>query len=149
MVPSNGYIHCTIADPAGTVIYQKAPVTDGKFSFSVFSSGEHRICFSNPDSDSKTINFRMDAGRESLESLATRSSLKPLEMSLQSLADTLSQAQYELDYLREREERMASMNESTSNRLIGFSFFTLVLLIGITASQVLYMKKFLKSKNAL
>lgn len=148
--PSNGAIHCTISDPTGTVIYQKAPVNEGKFSFVVSNAGEHKICFSNPDGDSKVIKLTMETGRENvLDSLAKRDNLKPLERQLNTLIDSVQQAQFELDYLKGREELMAEMNESTSSRLLGFTFFTIVVLTGITASQVVYMKKFLKSKNAL
>ncbi|RLN36580.1 hypothetical protein BBJ28_00021817, partial [Nothophytophthora sp. Chile5] len=52
-------------------------------------------------------------------------------------------------YMREREAAMRDTNESTNSRVLWFSFFSIVVLLGMGVWQVLYLKKFFKSKKLI
>ena len=65
------------------------------------------------------------------------------------MEDTVDEIHREMLYMREREAMMRNTNESTNARVLWFSFFSIVVLLGMGVWQVLYLKKFFKSKKLI
>ena len=55
----------------------------------------------------------------------------------------------DFQYMKQREEEMRDTNESTNSRVLYFSIFSMCCLIGLATWQVLYLRKFFKSKKLI
>ena len=52
-------------------------------------------------------------------------------------------------HMRQREEEMRDTNESTNSRVLYFSIFSMLCLLGLATWQVLYLRKYFKSKKLI
>jgi len=75
--------------------------------------------------------------------------LKPLEIELRRLEDLSDSIVNDFQYMKQREEEMRSTNESTNSRVLYFSVFSMLCLVGLATWQVLYLRKFFKSKKLI
>jgi hypothetical protein len=74
---------------------------------------------------------------------------KPLEVELRRLEDLSDSIVNDFQYMKQREEEMRSTNESTNSRVLYFSIFSMLCLVGLATWQVLYLRKFFKSKKLI
>ena len=54
-----------------------------------------------------------------------------------------------IDYMREREERMRHTNESIHERLIAYCVLTIGVLLALSIFQLIYLKRFFVSKKVI
>eukprot|EP00644_Phytophthora_capsici_P011480 jgi/Phyca11/508711/fgenesh2_kg.PHYCAscaffold_37_\ len=73
----------------------------------------------------------------------------PVEKELRKMEDTVDEIHREMLYMREREATMRNTNESTNSRVLWFSFLSIIVLLGMGVWQVMYLKKFFKSKKLI
>ena len=52
-------------------------------------------------------------------------------------------------HMRQREEEMRDTNESTNSRVLYFSIFSMCCLLALATWQVLYLRKYFKSKKLI
>jgi hypothetical protein len=81
--------------------------------------------------------------------LAETSKLKPLEVELKRLEDLSEAIVQDFAYMRKREEEMRGTNESTNARVLYFSIFSMLCLLGLASWQVLYLRRYFKSKKLI
>jgi hypothetical protein len=99
--------------------------------------------------------------------VAKAEQLKPLELELRKMQDTVNSVLVEMMYFRAREEAMRDTNgtccgvggsfegltleipESTNFRVQWFSIFVVLVLVGLGALQILYMKRYFRSKKLI
>lgn len=55
----------------------------------------------------------------------------------------------EMDYLRQREQKLRDTNESTNNRVKWFAFGTMGMLVSLGAWQVVYLRAYFRYVVAL
>merc|ERR1712072_1396532 len=82
------------------------------------------------------------------ENLGDAAKLKPLEVELKRLEDMSESIVQDFAFMRRREEEMRDTNESTNSRVLYFSIFSMCCLLGLATWQVLYLRKYFKSKKA-
>ncbi|KAG6442517.1 hypothetical protein O3G_MSEX002413 [Manduca sexta] len=75
--------------------------------------------------------------------------LKPVEMELKRLEDLSEAIVQDFTMMRKREEEMRDTNESTNNRVLFFSIFSMVCLLGLATWQVLYLRRYFKAKKLI
>lgn len=75
--------------------------------------------------------------------------LKPLEIELKKLEDLSSAVVEDFVQMRKREEEMRDTNESTNNRVLYFSIFSMICLLSLATWQVLYLRNFFKTKKLI
>merc|ERR1719361_990503 len=75
--------------------------------------------------------------------------LKPLEVELRRLEDLSDSIVNDFQYMKTREEEKRSTNESTNSRVLYFSIFSMMCLVCLATWQVLYLRKFFKSKKLI
>merc|ERR1711997_1217330 len=86
---------------------------------------------------------------KSYEGLADANKLKPLEIELKRLEDLSESIVQDFAHMRQREEEMRDTNESTNSRVLYFSIFSMCCLLGLATWQVLYLRKYFKSKKLI
>jgi len=83
------------------------------------------------------------------ENLGDAAKLKPLEVELKRLEDLSESIVQDFNYMRQREEEMRDTNENTNSRVLYFSIFSMCCLLGLATWQVLYLRKYFKSKKLI
>merc|ERR1712138_143855 len=91
----------------------------------------------------------MGVEAKSYEGLADANKLKPLEIELKRLEDLSESIVQDFSFMRKREEEMRDTNESTNSRVLYFSIFSMCCLLGLATWQVLYLRKYFKSKKLI
>ncbi|GFS19147.1 transmembrane emp24 domain-containing protein 10 [Elysia marginata] len=81
--------------------------------------------------------------------MARSEKLKPLEVELRRLEDLSKSIVDDFAYMRAREEQMRDTNESTHSRVMYFSLFSMLCLLGLATWQVLYLRRYFKAKKLI
>ncbi|KAG8252504.1 Transmembrane emp24 domain-containing protein 10 [Homalodisca vitripennis] len=75
--------------------------------------------------------------------------LKPMEVELKRLEDLSTSIVQDFVLMRKREVEMRDTNESTNNRVLYFSIFSMCCLLSLATWQVLYLRRFFKAKKLI
>jgi len=145
-----------VTDSKGQHFVNRESTDTGKFAFTADDYDVFEICFIS------RVPHNMKGGRhevflqtkhgveaKSYEGLGDAAKLKPLEVELKRLEDLSESIVQDFAYMRQREEEMRDTNESTNSRVLYFSLFSMCCLLGLATWQVLYLRKFFKSKKLI
>jgi len=145
-----------VTDTKGHHFVNRENIDKGKFAFTTDDYDVFEICFIS------RVPHNMRGGRhevflqtkhgveaKSYEGLGDAAKLKPLEVELKRLEDLSESIVQDFAYMRQREEEMRDTNESTNSRVLYFSLFSMCCLLGLATWQVLYLRKFFKSKKLI
>jgi hypothetical protein len=81
--------------------------------------------------------------------IAKKEHLKPLELELRRIEDTVEMIQKDFEYMREKEAVMRDTNESTFSRVSLLSFFSIFCLLALALWQLFYLKRYFTRKKLL
>eukprot|EP00761_Pharyngomonas_kirbyi_P012435 gb/GECH01012462.1/.p1 GENE.gb/GECH01012462.1/~~gb/GECH01012462.1/.p1 ORF type:complete len:213 (+),score=30.62 gb/GECH01012462.1/:1-639(+) len=153
------HIDFTVSNPTGLVVVEKRDIKKDDFTFKATVPGDHRFCFYNRlDKTSRfsaglktRIKFELATGTETVdyEGVARREDLKPVEVNLRMMEDSVKSILSEYDYLRKREQKMRTTNDSTHRRVQWIGLFSFVFVGGFAVGQVMYLKKFFRKKKII
>jgi len=145
-----------VVDNNGHHFYNKENAESGKFAFTTDSYNVYEICVisrvpPNIRGLRHEVSLVVKHGTEakSYDELAKANKLAPLEVELKRLEDLSLSIVQDFAYMRTREEEMRDTNESTNSRVLYFSVFSMLCLLGLATWQVLYLRKFFKSKKLI
>ncbi|CAF0862257.1 unnamed protein product [Didymodactylos carnosus] len=154
--------HLEVKDTKGHILYNKENAIKGKFAFTTEEYDIFEVCFETkmPDSQkhhlsaehtTKEVTLRMKHGIETkdYDALAKANKLKPLEVELSRLEDLSSAIVSDFAYMKLREEEMRNTNESTNNKVLYFSIFSMCCLMSLAVWQVLYLRRYFKAKKLI
>jgi hypothetical protein len=153
---STASIHVT--DTRGHTLYKREnfPDTKGKFAFTADEYDIFEICVTahalpNQQRIEREVYLVMKHGVEakSYDDIAKAEKLKPLEVELRRLEDLSDSIVNDFAYMRQREEEMRGTNESTNNRVLYLSIFSMLVLLALALWQVLYLRRYFKAKKLI
>lgn len=148
--PPDGRVSVSVVDPTSSNVYSKTVQSEGKFAHTASKPGEYRMCFHNSEGVSqKTIGLTLSSGGRDYKEMAKKDNLKPLELELKRLEDTIVQIHQEMKFLQAREAQMRETNDSTSSRVVWFSVLSMIVLVLLNAGQILYLKKYFQGKKLI
>jgi len=147
----------TITDSKGHTAFTRENLDKGKFAVTSDEDDIFDFCFvsylqaGHHQAVAREVHLDMKHGVEakSYEELANVGKLKPLEMELTKLEDLSSSIVQDFEYMKKREEEMRDTNESTNNRVLYLSIFSMLCLLGLATWQVLYLRRFFKAKKLI
>merc|ERR1712198_329869 len=150
-------VNMMVTDTSGHHLVNRENIEkEGKFAFTTDKDDIFEICFisrvpSNIRGSRHEVFLQTKHGVEakSYEGLGDAAKLKPLEVELKRLEDLSESIVQDFAYMRQREEEMRDTNESTNSRVLYFSLFSMCCLLGLATWQVLYLRKFFKSKKLI
>ncbi|XP_063724246.1 transmembrane emp24 domain-containing protein 10-like [Symsagittifera roscoffensis] len=151
------YFHISerkVTDMKQHVLFTKEDASSGKFAFTTEDYDRFEVCFisQGPESGpSREVKLVLKHGVEAknYEETGKVEKLKPLEIELRRLEDLSESIVNDFSYMKEREEYMRDTNESTNSRVLYFSVFSMCCLFGLATWQVLYLRKYFKSKKLI
>lgn len=145
-----------VTDSKGHILYSKEDASKGKFAFTTEEYDMFEVCFESklPQGVTGTdrevsLNMKHGVEAKSYEDLAKAEKLKPLEVELRRLEDLSKSIVDDFAYMRAREEEMRDTNESTHSRVMYFSLFSMLCLLGLATWQVLYLRRYFKAKKLI
>jgi hypothetical protein len=145
-----------VTDTKGQHFVNRESTDKGKFAFTTDDYDVFEICFisrvpTNMRGGRHEVFLQTKHGVEAknYENLGDAAKLKPLEVELKRLEDLSESIVQDFAHMRQREEEMRDTNESTNSRVLYFSLFSMCCLLGLATWQVLYLRKFFKSKKLI
>jgi len=153
---SNQVVDLMVIDTKGQHFVNRENTDTGKFAFTTDDYDVYEICFLSrvpPNIRGQRhevyLNVKHGVEAKSYEGLGDANKLKPLEVELKRLEDLSLSIVQDFAYMRQREEEMRDTNESTNSRVLYFSIFSMCCLLGLATWQVLYLRKYFKSKKLI
>jgi len=146
-----------VTDSKGHTAFARENLDKGKFAVTSDEDDIFDFCFvsymqqGHHMGPAREVHLEMKHGVEakSYEEIANVGKLKPLEMELTKLEDLSSSIVSDFEYMKKREEEMRDTNESTNNRVLYLSIFSMMCLLGLATWQVLYLRRFFKAKKLI
>lgn len=163
-------VQMKVYSPTAETIQSRVGSDSGKFAVTTTVSGDHQVCFTNTGSMDRVVGFTLEVGAsaKNYDDIAKKENLKPLELELKRIEDMVIQIEESLIYLKEREETMRNTNgmssywldsfrnlvsvfflESTNSRVMFFSIFSILVLVGLGIWQIIYLRDFFVSKKMI
>ncbi|KAK6108907.1 Glycoprotein 25L2 precursor, putative [Brugia malayi] len=147
-------MHVEVKDPEDKVILSKLYTSEGRFTFTSHSPGEHFIClYSNSTSWFSGAQLRVyldiQTGEhtQDYEQVAAKDKLNELQLRVRQLLDQVEQISKEQNYQRYREERFRQTSENTNSRVLWWSIAQTIVLLLTGAWQMRHLKGFFEAKK--
>jgi len=120
----------------------------------LFKERKFEICLisrSNNNVLSRRVRLHLRHGKAAHDytRLAKTEHLSSLELTLRIVSDELKELHTELDHARQLEDSLRILNENTSRRVVHYATFSMFVLLGVSAFQAMYTKRFFKTKKLL
>ncbi|KAG8141158.1 putative Transmembrane emp24 domain-containing protein [Naja naja] len=128
-----------VRDPDSKVILSRQYGSEGRFTFTSHTPGEHQICL-----HSNSTRLALFAGGKLI---AAKDKLTELQLRARQLLDQVEQIQKEQNYQRFREERFRMTSESTNQRVLWWSIAQTVILLLTGIWQMRHLKSFFEAKK--
>ncbi|KAJ7428308.1 Transmembrane emp24 domain-containing protein 4 [Willisornis vidua] len=163
-------MHVEVKDPDGKVVLSRQYGSEGRFTFTSHTPGEHQICL-----HSNSTRMALFAGGKLFNStcmalfaggklrvhldiqvgehtnnypeIAAKDKLTELQLRARQLLDQVEQIQKEQNYQRYREERFRMTSESTNQRVLWWSIAQTIILILTGIWQMRHLKSFFEAKK--
>jgi len=149
-------VDLAVVDSKGGFLWKKDHAEKGRFTFTTDEYEVYEICFtskvphgSHGFPQEVYLNTKHGVEAKSYEGLDEAAKLKPLEVELKRLEDLSEAIVKDFSFMRQREEEMRDTNESTNARVLYFSIFSMLCLLGLATWQVIYLRSFFKSKKLI
>ncbi|KAJ8713817.1 hypothetical protein PYW08_007437 [Mythimna loreyi] len=145
-----------IRDSKDHILSQRDSITKGKFTFVTETYDTFEVCFISkvpPERRGVTqdvmLDIKIGIEAKNYEGIGEAAKLKPMELELKRLEDLSEAIVQDFTLMRKREEEMRDTNESTNNRVLFFSLFSMACLLGLATWQVLYLRRYFKAKKLI
>ncbi|KAI9900399.1 hypothetical protein N3K66_004661 [Trichothecium roseum] len=133
-------------------------VGESRTVFTSHNDAHFDVCFENlitgsrrPSPSNRPVELDIDIGADAKDWSAIQATekLKPVEADLRRLEEMTAEVVKEMDYLRQREQKLRDTNESTNNRVKWFGIGTTWLLVGLWVWQIMYLRAYFRSKHLI
>jgi len=149
-------VDLAVVDSKGGFLWKKDHAEKGRFTFTTDEYEVYEICFTSKVPHGQRgfpqevyLSSKHGVEAKNYEGLDEAAKLKPLEVELKRLEDLSEAIVKDFGFMRQREEEMRDTNESTNSRVLYFSIFSMLCLLGLATWQVLYLRQFFKSKKLI
>ncbi|EPS69255.1 hypothetical protein M569_05513, partial [Genlisea aurea] len=148
-------ISAKVTSPYGNNLHNQHNVTYGQFAFTTTEGGSYIACFwvdgHNQGGGDVSVNLEWRTGiaAKDWESVAKKENIEGVELELAKLEGVIEAIHENILYLRKRESDMRIVNERTNGRVAWFSIVSLGVCILVSASQILYLKRYFQKKKLI
>ena len=161
-----------VFNPGGSILHEQTQVENGQYAFTTKQSGDFSACFERAKPREHSEHTKQtesgegehsDSGEAPLarvrlewqtgvsttdwESIASADNVKAMSRALEGLENETRRVHDNLQNLRQNEERMRNMNESTNSMVTWFALFSLGVCFSLSAWQVSHLKNFFGALN--
>ncbi|KAK5894071.1 hypothetical protein CesoFtcFv8_010795 [Champsocephalus esox] len=149
-------MHVEIKDPDTKIILSRQYGSDGRFTFTSHTPGEHQICLHSNSTKMALfaggklrvhLDIQVGEHTNNYPEIAAKDKLTELQLRARQLLDQVEQIQKEQNYQRYREERFRMTSESTNQRVLWWSIAQTLILIVTGIWQMKHLKSFFEAKK--
>ncbi|XP_003978882.1 transmembrane emp24 domain-containing protein 4 [Takifugu rubripes] len=149
-------MHVEIKDPDTKIILSRQYGSDGRFTFTSHTPGEHQICLHSNSTKMALfaggklrvhLDIQVGEHTNNYPEIAAKDKLTELQLRVRQLLDQVEQIQKEQNYQRYREERFRMTSESTNQRVLWWSIAQTLILILTGIWQMKHLKSFFEAKK--
>jgi len=147
-------MHVSVDDPNGKNILARTYASEGRFTFTSHSAGEHTICLHSNSTawfggGKLRVHFDLQVGEHTndYQEIASKDKLSDLQLRIRQLLDQVDQIQKEQNYQRFREERFRATSESTNERVLYWAIAQTAVLLLTGLWQMRHLKGFFEAKK--
>lgn len=143
-----------VRDADDKVVLSKVYSSEGRFTFTSHTPGEHVICL---NSNSTTwfsgtqlrVHLDIQVGEHTIDyqNVQQKEKLTELQLRVRQLLDQVDQITKEQNYQRYREERFRTTSESTNSRVLWWSLAQTGVLLVMGIWQMRHLKSFFEAKK--
>nr|AAW26897.1 SJCHGC00879 protein [Schistosoma japonicum] len=147
-------VHGEVRDVKKHILYQRDNIKSGKFAFTTEDFDLFEVCFeSQPDNTDHEqevfLNIKHGTEAKDFDKMAKAEKLQPIEVLLKKLEGLADEIVQDFVLMHSKSGKMRNINESTHTRVLYFSILSMVILIGFACWQVLYLRRYFKSKKLI
>lgn len=153
------FIDVKVTDPQNTILHTETATDKGLYEFTADHGGEYAFCFysrmvpgvSYVDGMKRRLSVVLRIGTDNTdyEQLATSEHMKPMEVNLRVMEDTVRMVHSEYEYYKEREIQMRDTNEHMNAKVMWGTLFVMALVCAFGWWQVRHMKGFFRKKRMI
>jgi len=144
-----------ITDSKGHSALLRESIDKGKIAVTSDEDDIYDICFTSYSQGHQMpprevyIDLKHGVEAKNYDEIAAVGKLKPMELELTKLEDLSASIVQDFEYMRKREEEMRDTNESTNTRVFYLGIFSIGCLLGLATWQILYLRRFFKTKKLI
>ncbi|KAI5304236.1 vesicle coat component, partial [Ascosphaera pollenicola] len=99
----------------------------------------------------RPVDLDIDIGADARDwsAIQAHEKLKPVEAELRRVEAMVAELVQEMEYMRLREQKLRDTNESTNERVKWFAYGTMMMLVGLGAWQICYLRAYFRSKHLI
>ncbi|KAI5689255.1 emp24 [Leishmania braziliensis] len=150
------FLDVVLTNAEGRALYMEYSRSNGAFVGRVTNGGEHMLCFSSRQgmqSAKSTRNvllvMQLGADAKDYDTMATKEKMRPMEVQMRMMEDTVQEVHNEFIYFRAREAEMRNTNERMTAKVMWMSI-GLIILFGIFwYLQMRHLKRYFKKKRMI
>ncbi|CAJ1974206.1 unnamed protein product [Sphenostylis stenocarpa] len=149
-------ISAKVTSPYGNNLHQNENVTHGQFAFTTTESGNYLACFWVDPKHQEggvdttiSLEWRTGIAAKDWDSVARKEKIEGVELELRKLEGAVEAIRDNLIYLKNREEEMREVSETTNARVAWFSILSLSVCISVAVLQLWYLKRFFRKKKLI
>jgi len=164
-------MHVEIRDPDDKIILSKVYSSEGRWTFTSHTPGEHVICLYTNSTKwfsgtqlvkqyiiwlpsiytpcLQRVHLDIQVGEHAIDyaNVAQKEKLSELQLRVRQLLDQVEQITKEQNYQRYREERFRQTSESTNQRVLWWSLGQTCILVVMGTWQMRHLKSFFEAKK--
>lgn len=140
-----------IKGPDKEIVYEKKDKETVVASLTAGKTGSHHMCITNKEKKDIVVDFEFLSGvnAKDYSSVAKQSTLKPLELNLQKLEDTISYIIEEMSNIVNYQEKSLAVNDELGSKIILFSCITMITMVIVGIIETVYIQKYLTNKKII
>ncbi|KAK7196903.1 COP-coated vesicle membrane protein gp25L precursor [Novymonas esmeraldas] len=150
------FLDVLLTDPDGVPIFTQIGKSSGAMHERIDGGGEYTLCLTSRKGAQSTgvtrdvvLIVQLGADAKDYDALATKEKLRPMEVQMRVMEDTVQEVHNEFLYLRTREREMRSTNEHMTSMVMWLSIGLIVLFGIFWYLQMRHLKRYFKKKRMI
>lgn len=144
-------IDVDIKGPNDEVLYTKTQKNSAVASLTAPNTGSYTLCIHNNAANDFDVSMEFLSGinAKDYSIVAKQSSLKPLELNLKKLDDTIQYIITEMSNIVTYQEKSLAVNDELGGKIILFSCITMLTMLVVGVFETVYIQKYLTNKKII
>lgn len=151
------FLDGTITNPEGAPVFNKLGEDNGVFAEHIAVGGEYTICLNSRVSSAKSskgvrnilLTVQIGADAKDYSKMATKDKLRPMEVQMRVMEDTVAEVHNEFIYFKTREAEMRGTNEHMTAMVMWMSIALILLFAAFSYLQMRHLKRYFKKKRMI
>ncbi|CAC9544299.1 COP-coated vesicle membrane protein gp25L precursor [Leishmania infantum JPCM5] len=150
------FLDVVLTNANGNTLYRELGKSSGAFLERITNGGEHSLCFTSRQgaqsakmTRSLLLVMQLGADAKDYDTMATKEKMRPMEVQMRMMEDTVQEVHNEFVYFRAREAEMRNTNEHMTAKVMWMSVALIILFGVFWYLQMRHLKRYFKKKRMI